>query len=123
MSPVIAEINDMSVFAVPDSIYIGLADIKTASAWYPEKLGLRVFPSTMDDAGGCVPLAFGKNAETAVVLGPVGGAADVAAMLYAGGAERARDFFSSRGGAMSVLSNKTAREPATSSYEIWKASK
>ena len=60
----------MSLLTIADSFYIGVADVRAASAWYTEKLGLRTMPPTPDDEEGCVALGFSKEDHTAIVLGP-----------------------------------------------------
>jgi hypothetical protein len=88
----------MSLLTIADSVYIGVADIRAASAWYMEKLGLRPMPPTPDDEEGCVALGFSKEDRVAIVLGPRGKPTDGATpMLYASKIGKARDLLSSRG--------------------------
>jgi len=88
----------MSLLTIADSFYIGVADVRAASAWYTEKLGLRTMPPTPDDEEGCIALGFSKEDRTAIVLGPRDKPADGATpMFYASKIGKARDLLSSRG--------------------------
>ena len=87
----------MSLFQIPDSIYIGVTDAAAASRWYQEKLGLQQVLISMEDAGECISLAFSKKDGTAMILGPRDTPAEETPMLYASNIEKARDFLNSRG--------------------------
>jgi hypothetical protein len=60
----------MSLFQIPNSIYIGVTDAAATSSWYKEKLGPQQVLVSMEDAGECISLAFSKRDEKAVILGP-----------------------------------------------------
>ena len=88
----------MSLLAIADSFYIGVLDLRAATSWYIEKLGLQKVPVELDDAEGCVALGFSKKDQTAIVLGPRGKPTDEATpMLYASDVKKAREVLSSRG--------------------------
>lgn len=81
----------MSLFRIADSIYLGVLDVGTASAWYIDKLGLRPAVS-MEDGEGCLSLAFSKKDMTVITLGPRNIATDeTTPMLYASNVAKARE--------------------------------
>ncbi|MFI5115270.1 MAG: VOC family protein [Terriglobales bacterium] len=87
----------MPLLYIGDSIYIGVTDVAAASSWYAEKLGLKQVPISMDDAEACVSLAFSKDDENGIILGPAQKPAEGTAMLFASNVGKARDLLSSRG--------------------------
>ena len=87
----------MSLFQIPDSIYIGVTDAVAVSLWYKEKLGLQQVVAPTSDAGDCVSLAFSERDETAIILGPRDSTTDQRPILYATNIEKAKDQLSSRG--------------------------
>lgn len=87
----------MSLLQIPDSIYIGVTDAVAAAVWYREKLGLQQVVAPTGDAGDCVSLAFSKQDEAAIILGPRDSTTDQRPILYASNIGRAIDQLSSRG--------------------------
>jgi hypothetical protein len=94
----------MSLLTIADSFYVGVADVRAASAWYMEKLGLKTIPPMPDDEEGCIALGFSKEDQAAIVLGPRDKPADGATpMFYATKIGKARDLLSSRGVSVGAL--------------------
>ena len=87
----------MSLFQIPDSIYIGVTDAVAASLWYKEKLGLQEVVAPTSDAADCVSLAFSERDKTAIILGPRDSTTDQRPILYATNIGKAKDQLSSRG--------------------------
>lgn len=87
----------MSLFRIPDLIYIGVTDVAAAARWYEEKLGVQQVLISMEDAGECISLGFSKRDETGIVLGPRDTPTEGRPMLYASNIEKARDLLASRG--------------------------
>lgn len=87
----------MSLLRIADSMYIGVLDPTSASAWYIDKLGLQQVVSTEEEEG-CISLAFSNKDITAITLGPRDRATgEENPMLYASKIEKARDKLISRG--------------------------
>ena len=77
--------------------YIPVTDIAAATAWYIEKLGLRIVNVELDDGGDCVALGFSKD-DYAVCLGPVGRSSEeLTHMLNSSNLKKARELLISRG--------------------------
>ena len=87
----------MFLLQIPDSIYIGVTDAVAASVWYREKLGLQQVVAPTSDAGDCVSLAFSKQDEASIILGPRDSTTDQRPILYATDIRRARAQLSARG--------------------------
>jgi hypothetical protein len=87
----------MSILRPGGTNYMAARDVRAATLWYMEKLGLRKVAIEMDDCEDCVALGFTKE-EVAITVGPIGPPVDeLTHLLYADNLASARDFLSSRG--------------------------
>jgi catechol 2,3-dioxygenase-like lactoylglutathione lyase family enzyme len=86
----------MSLFAGGSANYIPVADIKAATAWYIEKLGLRKVDVELDDGEDCVALGFSKE-SCDICLGPPGRSSEeLTHSFVTSNVKKAREFLIAR---------------------------
>ena len=93
----------MSLLSAAGANYIPVCDLRSATAWYCEKFGLREIEMEMDDPEGCIALGFTRD-EYAFTLGPVGkSSGELTPMLLASNLKKAHALLVSRGVAAEAI--------------------